>query len=367
MQDNQPIALTYGQLTDMVDRIEQIPTLSGSGAPTTSTPAFYKGQLYLDTTNNKLYVCEGLPVSGASPYTWVEVSPQQAAFKPYPSTVNTTGTTSQFISSIQALHAPVGSAYLGTVTLSDMPASLTQEEVLVYIYNSNLVYCIMYSANTAPYAWWCNSFDYRGWESMMGPTVVQATGQSTADVMSQKAVTDALSNIPSGGITTLTSADYDYHTSGSTDNSVALWRLAPGVYTKTNGVRTHMNSSSSNTTAAIILVGKNGSNNEVPIMMVYGTTSLTGGGIYSTNKSNGTSLSSTSFGNSGAIINGGTTAPTSSTYGSVGTVYSYVDTTGSTPEPHLMVCTSVTGGYTWVDVMGTVASALNVINNGAQS
>lgn len=50
-----------------------------------------------------------------------------------------------------------------------------------------------------------------------------------------------------------------------------------------------------------------------------------------------------------AIINGGTTAPTTATVGAVGTLYSYVDTTG-TPTPHMMVCTeadTVTPSYTW--------------------
>lgn len=60
MQDNDKINLTYGQLSDMVNRIEQIPPLSGAGAPTASTPAFYIGQTYLDTTNDKLYFCSQL-------------------------------------------------------------------------------------------------------------------------------------------------------------------------------------------------------------------------------------------------------------------------------------------------------------------
>lgn len=52
-----------------------------------------------------------------------------------------------------------------------------------------------------------------------------------------------------------------------------------------------------------------------------------------------------------AIINGGTTAPTTTTVGAVGTQYTYVDTSG-TPTAHLCVCvavdTSVTPNtYTW--------------------
>lgn len=53
-----------------------------------------------------------------------------------------------------------------------------------------------------------------------------------------------------------------------------------------------------------------------------------------------------------AIINGGTTAPTTATVGAVGTQYTYVDTT-STPTAHLCVCTEIdttdpsTPVYTW--------------------
>ena len=41
-----------------------------------------------------------------------------------------------------------------------------------------------------------------------------------------------------------------------------------------------------------------------------------------------------------ATINGGTTAPTTTTAGAVGTQYTYVDTTG-TPTAHLCVCTEI--------------------------
>lgn len=124
------------------------------------------------------------------------VDTKSIPFQPYPSTVNTTGTTAQFIASIQALDAPVGSAYLGTVELSDLPASLIQEEVQVFVYDNNLIYCVMYSADVSPYSWWCNSYDFRGWEPM-GAVVVQSTGISTTDVMSQNATTSMVFADPS--------------------------------------------------------------------------------------------------------------------------------------------------------------------------
>lgn len=74
MQDNEPINLTYGQMSDMVNRIEQIPSLSGAGAPTSSTPAFYIGQTYLDTTTDELYYCASIPgENDPLEYTWEEV------------------------------------------------------------------------------------------------------------------------------------------------------------------------------------------------------------------------------------------------------------------------------------------------------
>lgn len=42
-----------------------------------------------------------------------------------------------------------------------------------------------------------------------------------------------------GGIRTLTSADYDYHYSGSTDDGIALWRLPSGCYKKDSGVKVY--------------------------------------------------------------------------------------------------------------------------------
>lgn len=78
MQDNEPINLTYGQLSDMVNRIEQIPPLYGVGAPTSSTPAFFLGQTYIDQETGKSYYCAGTEEesgdeSGAYPtFIWKE-------------------------------------------------------------------------------------------------------------------------------------------------------------------------------------------------------------------------------------------------------------------------------------------------------
>lgn len=48
-----------------------------------------------------------------------------------------------------------------------------------------------------------------------------------------------------GGIKTLTTADYNYHYSGSTDDGVALWRLPQGIYIKPVGVKAYAGSGNS--------------------------------------------------------------------------------------------------------------------------
>lgn len=59
--------------------------------------------------------------------------------------------------------------------------------------------------------------------------VVQSTGDSTEDVMSQKAVTDALGSVGGGGVKELTADDYNAPINNPT--AVALGLLEPGVYT----------------------------------------------------------------------------------------------------------------------------------------
>ena len=78
-------------------------------------------------------------------------------------------------------------AYLGQVSLSDMPDGVTvQAEVEVYIYPQNVAYCVMRSAEVSPYQWECNSYDYRGWESTRGggtqtPQVFHWSGKVSPD------------------------------------------------------------------------------------------------------------------------------------------------------------------------------------------
>ena len=66
----------------------------------------------------------------------------------------------------------------------------------------------------------------------VAPTVVQTTGTSQTDVMSQDATTSVL-----GKAKVLTTDDYNYSMSGSgTNDCVAIWLLNAGLYTNPNGV-----------------------------------------------------------------------------------------------------------------------------------
>jgi hypothetical protein len=94
------------------------------------------------------------PTQNYHPATKKYVDDNAISFKPFPNDFNTTGTTLQFLSSIRSLNLPAGSAYLGQVSLSDMPEGVyVQGDVEVYIYPQNVIYCIMKSAEISPYQW----------------------------------------------------------------------------------------------------------------------------------------------------------------------------------------------------------------------
>lgn len=109
-------------------------------------------------------------------------------FKPFPNTFDTTHTTALFLTSIENAHLTAGMAYLGQVSLSDMPSGVdVQAEVEVYIYPQNVAYCIMRSAEVSPYAWEVNSYENRGWEAVgkayadSAATSAQTTAEGYAD------------------------------------------------------------------------------------------------------------------------------------------------------------------------------------------
>lgn len=118
---------------------------------------------FLKKTNTTAYT----PTGDYNPATKQYVDTNAVSFKPFPNTFVTNSTTQAFLNSIRALNLPVGMVYLGQVSLSDMPDGVTvQAEVEVYVYPQNVIYCVMRSAEVDPYLWECNSYEYRGWESI---------------------------------------------------------------------------------------------------------------------------------------------------------------------------------------------------------
>lgn len=172
-----------------------------------------------------------------------------------------------------------------------------------------------------------------------------------------------------GGIKTLTPADYNYPTSG-TATSAALWLLEPGIYKCKEAMSVRISSDTSSisvTKGTILIVGHpdSGTCSAMMISSVFAPAAfyLNADGTLNSQISLGTvddlttnsSISPLSA-NQGkvlnekiesSIINGGTTAPTTSTVGTVGTQYNCVNS--GTPE--IYICTAVSGStYTWTKI-----------------
>lgn len=187
----------------------------------------------------------------------------------------------------------------------------------------------------------------------------------------------------SGGaaIHNLTTADFNWNstTHTTTDpDTVAIWLLPDGLYTnyELTNAQTALNDSATIQNTAIISVSTiNSDGDKLAIwlppggsyQMAYGTTYANGTRRQTTQNILSTSdiknnLTTTTSGKAldarqgktlktlidESVINGGTTAPTSSTAGAVGTLYSaVVDGT-----PKLYTCTAASGGsYTWTAIV----------------
>ena len=132
----------------------------------------YANTNFLKKDNTTAYT----PTQDYHPATKLYVDQKAVTFKAFPNEFVTNDTTQAFLNSVTAQHLPVGMAYLGQVSLSDMPDGVTvQAEVEVYIYPQNVAYCVMRSAEVSPYIWECNSYENRGWEA------IDATAKSYAD------------------------------------------------------------------------------------------------------------------------------------------------------------------------------------------
>lgn len=105
------------------------------------------------------------PTEDYNPATKKYVDDKCIPYQPFPSGLDTSHTTQDFITSIKALNLSSGSTYLGGVNLTDMPF-LGNGEVEFYVYPGNVIYLVLRSANISPYMWECNSHTFRGWEAV---------------------------------------------------------------------------------------------------------------------------------------------------------------------------------------------------------
>ena len=175
------------------------------------------------------------------------------------------------------------------------------------------------------------------WEEVggsAGPTVVQTTGTSTTDVMSQRAITNMIyanpSQIANGGNA------IGYSASISNNNAMRAVAIGPFAAVATDGAYSVALGASSQTSmkgqvdistirSAGAGIGYNNSDYRL----------LTG--LYDPQSAHD---AATKGYVDARIISGGASAPTTATVGAVGTQYTYVDTTG-TPTAHLCVCTEI--------------------------
>jgi len=147
-----PLSAKQGKvLKDLIDSL----VIKNAGAPTTSTTGT-KGQLLEDTTNGNLYIC----TNSASPYAWKQIDKDEILTNAGAPTTSTVGTLGQLLTDTT-------NAKLYQLTAIDTT-----------------------DPQNPSYTW-----SEVGGGS--GPTVVQTTGTSTTDVMSQNAVTGMVYADPS--------------------------------------------------------------------------------------------------------------------------------------------------------------------------
>lgn len=213
------------------------------------------------------------------------------------------------------------------------------------------------------------------WESLGGGSsvnVVQTTGTSTTDVMSQNAVTGMVFADPStkekvriGSNSEASNAggvSIGYYAISRAENGTAVGRnasvLPNSIRSVALGCSAKVNTNAPS--AVAIGFGAYATQKGQFDISTLGSSSSTPQGYNSSNYRLLTGLydpqsahdAATKGYCDNAIINGGTTAPTTATVGAVGTQYTYVDTTG-THTAHLCVCTEIdttdpsTPVYTW--------------------
>jgi len=144
-----------------------------------------------ETVNiNDMYLYDG------TNWTLLKTGSSVTSYLTYPAGWTTTGTTKAFCDDIAAdTSAVAGKAYLGEVTLSDLPASMVNAEIVVEIMsgttaNNKIIKLSCSSGNTAPYLWqytyWNGGSSVSGWigfqpQNLYTTTTLLANGWTTVD------------------------------------------------------------------------------------------------------------------------------------------------------------------------------------------
>ena len=198
-----------------------------------------------------------------------------SGFLPYPSGWTTNSTTKAFCDAVAAdSSATVGKAYLGEVTFSDLPASMVNAEVNVYINSgataaNKVVVLELSSGNTAPYKWmyvyWNGGTNVSGWKTWQ-ETLVSGTNIKTINGNSLLGAGDISVGLPSQ-----TGNSGKFLTTDGTD---ASWSDKPLVNKSTsNGyvISTPITGGTSLTANNVVFIGnvglptKNAGNNSIGI------------------------------------------------------------------------------------------------------
>lgn len=198
MESTDPISMTYGQAVDLTSRIEQTLPLTGAGAPTTTTPAWYLGQTYLDTSTNETYYCVERPASGTTGFTWLKLAEPGRVRILTSADVNYPASNPTQIA-LWLLEPGIYNSD-GNVTLrfdtDPLSATLSTSEPIWIgetIYSNQLTKTFLYRNDEVWYTRAARAEDgHRAtgkFKSLTPPTIVQATGNSTTSVMSQDAAT----------------------------------------------------------------------------------------------------------------------------------------------------------------------------------
>ena len=147
-------------------------------------------------------------------------------------------------------------------------------------------------------------------------TGTDGTAAGTAGLVPAPATTDAgkflgasglWETAQAGGITKLTSADYNYHSSGSTDDGIAAWLLDPGTYYVGDAAKLYASTTDvwSNAEGGVLVIGDKKSSDSTPMPILY----LRSDGdsfLYRTNKTTGASVASVKIGGPTVVQTTGT-------------------------------------------------------------